>query len=509
MKRFLVCVLAIFMLCACFGCGQKAENNALWIVTERTTWDRMNGQTWILIDEFEESHPGITVRLDILPTDTQERSVYLQQLRTQILRGGGPDGYLLPTSSELTFDNSVGYTFQTVEPLFADAYQAMENGIFRDISSLYDADADLNTETLLQPVMDAGVLEGKRYILPLRYDIPVIYADAEQMKKAGLPAELLEKDILSLMTAAAETKDLYWSNSAAYYGASALGHWMNYETQGVNVTQEQLRDYFSVYQTLTAQVVSPDDLYFSYNTKLNVRNYVWKHYKGQFLGNVEVDASMSGREGNLPRYPMHIGTLADLLDYAPIYQYEQAPIHIVPMRGLDGQVVAKVTYYAAVGAGCKNTELTYEFLRQFLTEESQLEKNRPQSKNAVGDKGRIINTMNASQYPGLIEAGWPVRAEGSLNPLWQMFRKQFYSKNASDAYKDTMRKIGLSDLEESWAAVLSADVDRVCFGADLGETFEAYLDMLNDPETHVPRSADIDALSQRLLWQLRLQVGEG
>ena len=508
MKKVLVFVLAVLMLALLFGCARDTDKQELWIVTERTTWDRMNGQAWVLIDKFEESHPGITVRLDILPTQEQERSVYLQQLRTQILRGGGPDGYLLPTSSELTFDNSTGYLYETVEPLFADAYQAMENGIFRDISDLYDTDADLHTEALLQPVMDAGVLDGKRYILPLRYDIPVIYADEAEMKKAGLSPELLEQNMLSIMAAAAETKDLYWSNSAAYYRPDALGYWMDYVNQGVNLTQAQLQEYFALYQTLTAQAVAPDDLYFSYNTKLNVRNYVWKHYKGQFLTGA-LFAENQNREGTLPRYPMHIGSLSDLLDYAPVYQYEQKPIHIVPMRGLDGQVVAKVTYYAAVGAGCEKPELTYEFLRQFLTEESQLEQNRAQSKNAIGDRGRVVNTTNASQYPGLIEAGWPVRSGDSLNALWKVYRKQFYSKNAADSYKDTMRGIGLADLEESWAAILDADIDRVCFGADLAETFEAYLDMLNDPETHIPTDADIETLSQRLLWQLRLQVGEG
>ena len=509
MKRILALALAVFMLLPLFGCSREEDNQELWIVTERTTWDRMNGQAWVLIDAFEESHPGITVRLDILPTQEQERSVYLQQLRTQILRGGGPDGYLLPTSNELVFDNSTGYLYETVEPLFADAYQAMENGIFLDISSLYDADADLNTDALRQEVMDAGVLDGKRFILPLRYDIPVIYADAAEMEKAGISPELLEGNIIDLMAAAAETGDLYWSNSAAYYGAAALGYWMDYENQRANMTQAQLKDYFALYQTLVSQTVAPDELYFSYNTKLQVRNYVWKHYKGQFLGKSEIDGTLEGQEGTLPRYPMHIGSLTDLLDYAAVYQYEQKNIHIVPMRSLDGQVVAKVTYYAALGAGCRNAELTYEFLRQFLTEESQLEKNRPQSKNAVGDKGRVINTTNASQYPGFIEEGWPVRLENSLSALWNVYRKQFYNKSAASAYKDTMRGIGLSDLEESWAAVLNADIDGVCFGADLGETFEVYLDMLNDPETKAPTDADKDALSQRLLWQLRLQVGEG
>lgn len=509
MKKVLAFVLILCMLVPLFGCGQQGDKQELWIVTERTTWDRMNGQAWVLVDAFQKTHPDVTVRLDILPTEEQERSVYLQQLRTQILRGGGPDGYLLPTSSELVFDAAVGYTYETVDPLFPDAYQAMENGIFMDISALYEADAALGKNALLKPVMDAGVLDGKRYILPLRYDLPVIFADAAKMEQAGLSPDLLQQDILAVMEAAAQTGDLYWANGAAYYGSAALGYWMDYENQSVTLTQEQLSAYFSLYRRLVSLVEIQDDLYFSYNTKLNVRSYVWKNYKGQFLTNAVADDANNGREGYRTRYPMHIGALSDILDYAPVYQYEKAPLHVVPMRGLDGQVVAKVTYYAAVGAGCRNAELTYEFLRQFLSEESQQEANRPKSKNAVGDKGRIINTRNASQYPGLIEEGWPVRTEGSLTPLWTVYRKQFYSKDAAPAYKDTMRGIGLSDLEEHWAAILGVTIDRVCFGADLAEPFEGYLDQLNDPETHAPTDVDAEELAGRFLWQIRLQIGEG
>ena len=46
------------------------------------------------------------------------------------------------------------------------------------------------------------------------------------------------------------------------------------------------------------------------------------------------------------------------------------------MRALDGDLVANITYYGAVGAGCETPELAYSFLRMFLLEETQWEKNR-------------------------------------------------------------------------------------------------------------------------------------
>ena len=72
-----LCALLLALLCILGGCGQKEDPaGQLWIVTEQTTWDRMNGQTEVLIETFEEENPGVTIRLDILPLDQQERSVY-------------------------------------------------------------------------------------------------------------------------------------------------------------------------------------------------------------------------------------------------------------------------------------------------------------------------------------------------------------------------------------------------------------------------------------------------
>jgi ABC-type glycerol-3-phosphate transport system substrate-binding protein len=149
MKRTVAFLLIALMVGSLFGCAKMAASNELWIVTEATTWDRMNGQIAAVAEQFEKDHEGITVRIDILPTDEQERSVYLQSLRTQILRGKGPDAYLLPTSTRLMVDAPKGYTAITVEPLFPDVVQAMENGMFRDISSLYDKDAELGKEEIM------------------------------------------------------------------------------------------------------------------------------------------------------------------------------------------------------------------------------------------------------------------------------------------------------------------------------------------------------------------------
>lgn len=62
----------------------------------------------------------------------------------------------------------------------------MRRGVFLDIGGFYDSDTELKTEQLQQDVMAAGTLDGGRYLLPLRYDFPVLYADAEGLQSLGL-----------------------------------------------------------------------------------------------------------------------------------------------------------------------------------------------------------------------------------------------------------------------------------------------------------------------------------
>lgn len=60
-------------------------------------------------------------------------------------------------------------------PLFSDVNQAMRIGLFKDLSALYDDDNELNKAELNQKIMDAGCVGTERYVIPLRYTMPVLF----------------------------------------------------------------------------------------------------------------------------------------------------------------------------------------------------------------------------------------------------------------------------------------------------------------------------------------------
>ena len=163
-KTIIVLLIALvsmlFLLSSCANDTDPKEKT-LWIVTEESRIsDGMNWQTEQIMKAFKKANPDVRVTLEVLPNEkehAQERSVRLEQIRTDILAGNGPDVYLIPNE---TFMN---------DPLFKDVQQAMHNGVFADISSYYDTDTTLGKEDLVTEVMDGGVVNGARYVLPLRY----------------------------------------------------------------------------------------------------------------------------------------------------------------------------------------------------------------------------------------------------------------------------------------------------------------------------------------------------
>ncbi len=514
-----ICLLLGITLPFFTGCGgqKTAGKRQLWVVTEKSTWSRMNGQLYAVRQAYEKQHEDVTIRVEYLPTDEQGRAAYLQQLRTEILQGGGPDLYLLPTSNTLILDEPRQYTNVEVEPLFSDVHLAMGNGLFYDISKFYDRDETLSKEGLNTTVMDAGVVGGKRYVLPLRYDMPVLYARRDALIEAGIDPAILDEDILTIMEAVCESGDAVLAAGMLSSSFSAFSDFVDYTSGNVLLEEETLAAYMRAYQKLVA--LARSETYVTL-AKLNVSSYIFDNYD-KIIMSVEsaddiqyIDGEVvytNAKEKFYTYNPLWVGNMQDALAYGPVAQHADLDMAIKPVKGIGGDVVATVTYYGAIGSGCDDPELAYDFLRQFLLQESQWEENRPTKSFEKPLKGSG-NTSNQLQYPGLIEEGWAVRDENSLQPLWVVRRRQVYTKPAyvsSQDGKQRMREIGLMELQEERAPILGVEIDQVRFNTILSDDLADTLSGLNEEKTGAPTEADIPDLTRKLLWNLRWFVAEG
>ena len=509
MKRLLLLILTILVLTTLSACGIDEPKPTgpveLWVVTERSPGYCMNTQTMKVIEKFEAEHENVAVRLDILPSDTEERSIYFDRLRTEILAGKGPDVYLLPVSNAVRerSHTSSDMVWKQVDMFFPDVAFAMGNGVFTDISSFYDADEELDKNGLQTSVMDAGVLNSARYVLPLRYNMPVLYADTQLLEESGISIDSIS-DIGSLMRTALETGDSKWIVSsipdlayefldtieigidndmdgindewqvvdAAHYnhpyrsiGLSYLGRCIDYEKQELLISQEDVAAFMKQYYQLTQ--TEAETFYHGYV------------YTGNALG--------------LNGWTVSLDGLNRAMKYASYASALNRELTMIPLQSVSGEVIANVTYYAAVGAGCTDPGLAYQFIREFLSEECQWER-----------------THELGEWH-LLSVGWPVRAEGSVEALWPRYcpvleDQYFYEPGQSQRFNEVIQV----QLTQTDIPVLSAEVD----GARFQISIEWYslgriITQLGDAEPGEYSDADIDAMPEEIISDLQWHLAEG
>lgn len=446
------------------GCGVETvqqpdeEDTNLWIVTN-------NSGMKLLIDEvserFVDEHPNITVTVDTGPKNREEWDVYLEQTRVQIMAGNGPDLYLF-ASENVTSQN-----------LVTDVNQFMRNGLFWDITEYYDNDNELNKDGLVSAVMDAGVVNGSRYVLPLRYNFPVIYADVQQLNAAGLRVEDLRNGLSGLVDVVKAMGDNslsseYGSLYFYLYWMNYLPELINYDTQEVELDKEELAVFLEEYRNLINTGIS--DSYPSLGSYITQGNF-W---------------ALEGKS-------IYLSTLNTLVQNLKLAKATDIELAVIPVTASDGALIANVSYYGAVGANSNTPELAYTFLREFLLEENQWENN-------LGDIAS-----------GLIEGGWPVLTKGSgIDLSLDLLRSETVGQLASEEANRRRTVVKHAEMTEEDFMVLDTQIDAVRFfpitQADYMIHIDSQLNLARNPDA---MNVDVDNLAKELIQSLQWHVAEG
>ena len=100
------------------------------------------------IRSFSRNHPNVAVELK-----TFDRSMYADMLTVELMAGKGPD---------LVFWEN------THSQLLPDINKTIEANAFLDLSPYFEQDPDFDFAAY-SPAIDAGLLNGKRYYVPVSY----------------------------------------------------------------------------------------------------------------------------------------------------------------------------------------------------------------------------------------------------------------------------------------------------------------------------------------------------
>ncbi|MCL2747153.1 MAG: extracellular solute-binding protein [Oscillospiraceae bacterium] len=110
------------------------------------------------VKAFENTYPGVKVTVEVIGApDRVPEGDYQTRINTEAMAGTGPDVFL--TS------------------YFFDMYETMELGAYLNLEPIIAEDEDFALEDYNGTVMDAGVYKGGRYIIPLKYYLPILLTE--------------------------------------------------------------------------------------------------------------------------------------------------------------------------------------------------------------------------------------------------------------------------------------------------------------------------------------------
>lgn len=454
------------------GCGSKEVT--LRVLSDAEYGSRENEQIDTLITQFKATHEGVNIVYERIPTDEAAREAMLEKTRTAVMAGKGPDVFLLTTSTEKDPGYEAGNGL-----LFKDVKQAICNGLFADVSEYYDADTELGKEAFVPAVMEAGVYNGGRYVLPLRFELPVCYVDKSQLTAEGFGLDIFDGGLLGLMNAITASGSQRMATDFLTYNIirsnffNFFPNLLDYDNQKVLITADELAEFMTSHQQMRT-------------LQGNWPGYEWVGDLGSYFmdGWYWPDNVVS-----------RIAGMSAAVYNASVSKAKDVDLSIVPLTAADGTLIADVTYYGAVGASCDEPELAYEFLRLFLSEDSQWE-----------------NNVNGRYDVNPAIAGWPVR---TVNAAQQIFNNQcrYYKGQDQSIYKPAMiKRIQFFEPNDDdfpdWHEII--DLARFSIPMEKIVAERVWYD-LNTPirQNSLPTDVDINALADDIIKQLEWHLYEG
>lgn len=140
--------------------------------------------------DYQEAHPNLTLEF-ISPKGVnymEEREAMISQLNAEILSGGGPDLFIME-----------GYRTTEIN-LFPDIEKAMVNGTFLDLTEAMEKQGLSREEDFYTAVLDAGQWEGKQYILPLGFSVPLMVSATDVLNASSFDLQRAMYSMDSLLT---------------------------------------------------------------------------------------------------------------------------------------------------------------------------------------------------------------------------------------------------------------------------------------------------------------------
>ncbi|MDU3181151.1 MAG: hypothetical protein E6686_07135 [Lachnospiraceae bacterium] len=172
----------------------------------------------------EYYNENVKFEVTYLPKEPMQRESMCKRLQTELMSGKGKDIYLMSEWSR-EFENATG--------LFGDPNKLMYNGVLADMTEWTKKDKSF--QECFQPVMEAGQADGKQYLLPITFRVPMLMREERG-------TDFTEETLKPLVKLIDEKSELL-QEIAPYmfiFSKEWIGNCIDYEKQKVTVSEKEI-----------------------------------------------------------------------------------------------------------------------------------------------------------------------------------------------------------------------------------------------------------------------------
>lgn len=348
---FCISVLLIFNFTACSSneSGKSTDNNKSQ--KGLTILNGKNHSISLAINEFNSLHPDMPIEQKLYDeldmTEEDEKTV------TELMAGKGPDVLILRAAN------------------FTSLHKMLYNRTFLNLDDLIKNDESFNLNEFNQNILKCGVHDGKRYLIPLYYALPVIITT-----KSFLSAHKL-----NISESGATMSDL--SGLAARFLKD------NRNQKNYLFSEDFNFNYLFYFNSMkyidyTKRKSSFDSMEFisTLNNFKDIQSAVWP---GKASQAIEVAGLLKNGTYGIIQFCTGISTIEAMDSH--INQDMGEDMRLIPILDDENKMLlpAEVKFVAGINANSSNKKAAFEFLKVLLQKESQtLYFNEPNTRYITG-----------------------------------------------------------------------------------------------------------------------------
>ena len=270
------------------------------------------------------------------------------KMAAEIMSGKGPDVFL----------DEPGLFYSG----FDDFYKKMDAGYFLDLNEFIDNDPEFDINEFESVIMDAGLHRGKRYVMPLSYQVAALLTTEEKLARFGFSSEdfsTLKRFLTSWETLHTQFKRLTVPGDQAWvltYAGGWFDECLDFETGKADLDNPSFK---RLIELMKAEAIIQKQ---SYELPL-----------AEFIDpDRDKDAIETARDSGLFEIA-NVGVVSYIGELSDNFPGMPEDVVMLPIPNAFGNAAATIDDYCMVSSQSENKQAAWDFVKILLSEEMQKE----------------------------------------------------------------------------------------------------------------------------------------